>query len=93
MAEKIRVYIAGNCGPCEDIRKMVQEGKAPEGVELVDIETDEGFAEFTAEVLTHGDGGVPSAYKGGQLCEIFKDDQNNTLIIDCPEPPPSSPSS
>lgn len=86
----IKVYTAKHCGPCKDITKLIKEGKFEEKIELIDIETDKGFEEFTREVLEHGEGAVPSAYKDGKKCVIGYDEHGN-IAIDCPtDDPPAS---
>jgi len=91
----VRIYTARHCTPCHHIEDLIKEGKISEDVELIDIETDEGFLKFKEEVLDSDDGRVPSAYKEGQQCRIGLDEQD-TLVFDCPtnetpiEVPPAS---
>lgn len=86
----IRIYTAKHCKPCYEIERIIKDKKI-EGVEIVDIETDEGFEKFREEVLQFGDAAVPSAYKDGKECAILIDDEEN-IILDCPttDVPPSS---
>lgn len=87
----IRVYTAKHCDPCHKIEDLIREGRISEDVELVDIETDEGFLKFKEEVLNSDNGAVPSAYKEGQQCKIgFGED--NSLVFECPgeELPPDN---
>lgn len=80
----IKVYVSKHCKPCQEVKKMVEEGRfAAEDVELVDIETDEGFDDFSREVLEHGDAAVPSAYREGQKCKILIDEEQG-LVFNCP---------
>lgn len=61
---------------------MVQNGQVDDrDIELIDLETDEGFPYIAEFGLT----GVPSAYKGKQKCEIQIDQDSNMLRIVCPE--------
>lgn len=86
----IRVYTSRHCEPCQEIHEKIKEGKVEAGedeIELIDIETDEGFAKFTEEVLNKEDGAVPSAYKEGQRC-IVGFTQEGNVIIECPINPP-----
>jgi len=62
---------------------MVKRGQVNEDIELIDIETDNGFEKFKAEVLEHGDGAVPSAYKDGKQCRIAIS-EDETLVFECP---------
>ena len=64
-----------------------------EKIEVIDIETDEGFLKFKQEVLDHTDGAVPSAYREGKKCIIGFDEEGG-LLLDCPaDDEPSSASS
>ena len=98
--KKVIVYVARDCGPCEQVTRLIQEGKAAEEVDLVDIESDEGFARFSSEVLSQGEAGVPCAYSGPKQCEILYDDEKDVVFFDCtpkadlpanPEETPSPP--
>jgi len=89
----IRIYTAKHCVPCHEIEKLIKEGRfSGEDIELVDIETDEGFEKFRKEVLDFSDSAVPSAYKDGEKCLIRIDKENNNLLLECPTTtaPPSS---
>ena len=100
--DRIVVFVSPNCGPCQDVQELIQEGRvigAPE-VEIVDIETDEGFDRFVEQVLSKGEGAAPMAFRGEELCEILYDDENDTLQFRCPtthvlvepsDPPPAAP--
>jgi hypothetical protein len=83
--------VSEHCGPCQVIKDMVEKGQVSDKeVELVDIESDEGFPYIEEFALS----GVPSAYKGKEKCEIKIDQGANKLHIICPAPtieaPPSS---
>ena len=77
MPKQIVFYTAksGGCQPCEEITKLVEEGKfwnsQTDEVDLVDIGTDEGFERFNKEVLSKNPGAVPSAYLDGVKCQIM----------------------
>lgn len=89
----IKVYTAKHCKPCHEIEQLIKEGKfaGEKEVELIDIETDEGFQKFRDEVLQFGDAAVPSAYKDGKKCLIHIDEENNNILLECPtDAPPSS---
>lgn len=90
--KKVVVYVARDCGPCETVTRLIKEGKAAEEVDLVDIESDEGFARFSSEVLSQGEAGVPCAYSGPKQCEILYDDEKDVLYFDCSKAaPPAAP--
>lgn len=79
----IKVYISKNCKPCQEVKELLEQGKYEDEIEIVDIETDEGFDDFSREVLEHGDAAVPSAYKEGAKCKILIDEEQG-LIFNCP---------
>lgn len=84
-----RIYVSKHCEPCQKIKELMEKGKVPKDIEVVDIETDEGFAIFSSEVLSNGDSFVPSAYKDGKMCKIKVDDETEEVSLDCdaaPEP-------
>lgn len=89
MTDKQLIYYtskAGNCRPCEEITKLIEEGKfeSPdtEEVDLIDISTEEGFKRFYDEILSKEDGGVPSAYLGGKKCLLVVED--GVVHFECP---------
>lgn len=84
----IKVYISKNCKPCDEVKQLIDQGKYEGEIEVVDVETDEGFGEFNREVLEHGDGAVPSAYKEGAKCKILIDEDRG-LMFHCPSEPDS----
>lgn len=87
----IKIYISAHCEPCQEIKSLADRGELGEDVQVIDVETDEGFVEFTQEVLSHGDGVVPSAYEDGQRCLLGRNEEGD-FIVECPrDDPPSSP--
>jgi len=87
---KTRVFVAKHCGPCHIVKDMVEKGKASEQeIELIDIESDEGFPYIAEFALS----GVPSAYKDKQKCEIKIDQEADILYIICPDNPKEAPPS
>ena len=69
-----KVYVSEHCGGCQDLKDKLtkgNKGSMPSDIEVISIDTDEGFKEFSKEVLDHGNGEVPSAYKDGKKCEIL----------------------
>ena len=96
---KIIFYTAKNsgCKPCEEIGKLIEEGKfqSPNGeVDFVDIMTDEGFQQFSDQILSKQDGAVLSAYLDGKQCKITVENKGEDKIVyfECPNTDqPSSP--
>lgn len=88
----IRIYTTPHCKPCLEVTRLIKEGKfsGADKVELIDIETDEGFEKFKKEVLDFGDGAVPSAYRNGERCLVHIDEENDNVLLECPTAPPSS---
>lgn len=93
---KIVYFTSPNCTPCEEVTRLIQEGAVDavdvKEIEVVDIETDEGFARFNREVLSKGESGVPHAIADGKACEIEIHD-DSFVVFNCPKDGPlSSPS-
>lgn len=82
----IRIYTAKHCQPCHEIEDLIKEGKfsGETEVEVIDIETDDGFLRFKEEVLQFSDGAVPSAYKNGKKCLIHIDEEKTNIVLSCP---------
>ena len=79
--EKTRIFVSKHCNSCRLIKEMVKNKKVSEkDVEVIDVETDEGFPYIQTMQLS----GVPSAYKGIRKCELKIDEETDTLIIICP---------
>lgn len=89
MGEAIKIFIAGSCQPCQEIKELVKDGRFDDGeqVEMFDLETEEGFPYLEKLGLSK----VPCAFKGKKQCQIQIDDANKLLVINCPpeeEPKP-----
>lgn len=85
----ITIFTSEHCLPCKEVEHLIKEGRfSDDDIEIIDIETDDGFNLFKKEVLEFGDAAVPSAYKDGQACIIKIDRDDRRLIIECP---PASP--
>lgn len=87
---KTKVFVSEHCAPCQEVKKLIQEKHLEEEIELVDVNTDEGFALFYQMVLSKRDGAVPSAFKDGQECKILVGG-DEVIKIECPPPPPQEP--
>ena len=82
----IKIYTAKHCSPCHEAISLLRDNLIDgEAVRVIDIETDEGFEEFTKDVLSKGDGAVPLAYKDGQQCKIGIG-EDDVLHLLCPQP-------
>lgn len=85
----------GDCQPCNEITKLVEEGKfhnsETDEVDLVDINTDEGFERFQQEVLSKHPGAVPTAYMDGIKCQITVVDGDLVQFECVSSVPPAGP--
>jgi glutaredoxin len=78
--EEVTVFVSGSCGPCQEVKRFIEEGKFNLAkVKVIDLETPEGFPFIAKLGLTK----VPAAFKGTQSCKILSDEE--TLVIDCGE--------
>ncbi len=82
--EKVKLFVSSACGPCEQVRKMIEEGRfnLPD-IDLIDVTTEEGFPYVKKMGLTK----IPVAYKGDKVCKLLMDDES--LMIDCGDNPPA----
>lgn len=81
---KIKIYSAGHCGPCQKVSGLLKEGLVEvdidnASVELIDIETEEGFAELKKVSLS----AVPMAFLNDKACKLLIDEEKNILVINC----------
>lgn len=84
MPRIIKVFTAGHCEPCHEVAKLLKEGKFEvdiddADVDLIDIETEEGFAQVDENNLA----GVPAARFQGKECKISIDRDLGILVISC----------
>lgn len=82
------VYTAGHCTPCEEIKELLEKGQflvdgEEESIDLIDIETDEGFDQAQKMELT----AVPQAFRDGKQCHIKIDDESHIILIECQDEP------
>ena len=78
--EKVKLFVSSGCGPCQQVKKMVDEGKFNlADVDIIDVNTPEGFPWTEKLHLTK----VPSAFKGTKACKILSDEES--LVIECDE--------
>lgn len=92
--KRITLFSHADCEPCKLIADLVQKGQIDAGdaeeLDVVDIDTDEGFTRFEKEILAKlpedGKAPLPGAYMAGQLCEIKLVDDDKYVIFECPNP-------
>lgn len=78
MAKKLQIFIGEHCSGCEQLKEIAENGGFGDDVEVVDIETEEGFPKVAEMELTE----IPSAYEDGKKCAIKYSDDN--VEIKCP---------
>lgn len=86
MPKTIKIFTASHCGPCHEITELLKHGKYKidindADIELVDIETDEGFAQIAENNLDR----VPVARFQGKNCIINIDRGLDIAFISCAE--------
>jgi glutaredoxin len=84
----VTIYTAGHCTPCDEVKDLLTKGQflidGEEGeIDVIDIETDEGFDKAQAMELT----AVPQAFRDGKECRIKIDDESHTILIECEDEP------
>lgn len=81
--DKVRVFVHEACGHCQEVKRLVSEGKFnQEDVELIDTASEEGFPYVEKFQL----GYVPAAFKGDKVCNLRIDRENDILDINCDQP-------
>ena len=79
---KLRVFISANCGPCHELKAAIEAGRFNvENIDLIDVETKEGFPYIKKFGLTK----APAAYLGKTECDMFINRQDNSIFIECPD--------
>lgn len=89
----VKIYTAEHCSPCREVEKLLkQQGNKIDGedVELIDVESDEGFKKFSDDEVTQGNLFVPSAYKERGICAIKVIE--DVLHLECPKGQPPTES-
>jgi hypothetical protein len=88
MAKKvIDLYYSSDCEPCHDVVDRVKNGRFASdlegdvGVNLVDISTEEGFAEVEKQNLEK----VPTARHEAKTCQIHIDEDLDAVMFTCTE--------
>ncbi len=83
MDNKIRLFVAGSCGPCAEVKKLVGEGRVNQaGVEMIDLEEGNNYEKWKNQVpMTK----VPSAFRGTKQCQLNINDETRQLVLTCPE--------
>ncbi len=85
--QKVKVFISSSCGPCQTVKDAIASGKFNlEDVELIDLESDEGFPYIEKMGLSK----VPAAFLGKKQCDINVTEDGG-IFIDCSPPKPTEP--
>jgi len=75
---KLKIFIAKHCLPCQQLKEIARNGGFGDDVEVIDIETEEGFPNIAELKLEE----IPVAYEDGKKCAIKYSDDN--IEIKCP---------
>lgn len=80
----MEVFVAKHCKPCDEIVKLLKEGKFlindEEGeIDLIDIESEDGFKRVIPALTC-----VPMAFRSGKECKLKVDDNEKIVIVECP---------
>ena len=78
MGKKLTIFVAEHCPPCQILKEIAASGGFGEEVEVVDVESEEGFPQIAEKDLTE----IPSAFQGEMKCEIRWSDTNVEIV--CP---------
>ncbi len=79
-ADKVVLYISSGCGPCGEVKRMIEEGRfnLERPPELIDVTLEEN-QHFIIDLALQK---VPTAMKGKNVCEILSDGES--LMFKCP---------
>jgi len=78
--EKVKIFVSRHCGGCQSLKELISQYGTEESIELIDIETEEGFNEARKLGLTH----VPSVIKGDKMCKV--DFSGGKVRFNCNKP-------
>lgn len=78
---KVTVYVAGSCGPCKQVKRLIGKGKINRPVDIIDVETEQGFPLIEKMGLSK----VPAAYLGETQCNLSFSKDGQALVVECPE--------
>lgn len=85
--KKVTVFVGEHCKPCAEVKELLQEGaflvndEEGHSVDLVDVETQEGFI----SMVKHGAvDGIPKAFIGDKICNISIDREEGIVLLECP---------
>jgi glutaredoxin len=78
-SEPVKLFVSSGCGPCQEVRKAIDEGRFNLAkVDMIDITLPENAHYITEMGLNK----VPAAFKNGKACKIMSDSES--LMILCP---------
>ena len=80
----VKIYYSDECQPCRDMKSRLFAMAKEQGMEIVNIDTDEGFEQFARDSLDKGDGTIPSVYNDGRKCNLDVDYDTKKITVQCP---------
>lgn len=77
--ETVKLYLSNHCGPCQEVRGLIEAGKFNrDKVDVIDLAEESNFHFITDLNLSK----VPTAMQGAEVCNLSIED--DVLLIDCP---------
>ena len=83
MKKTIKVFTANHCAPCDRVKELLEKGLVESDIDaeldLINIETEEGFKEIEKNDLTS----IPAAFYEGRSCKLDIDEEREIAVITC----------
>ena len=82
MAKTVKLYVSTECGECEDVKTAVKNKNyevvgVSADLEMIDI--DDLADDYVFDIFP----GMPGAVYGERTCELYIDEKNQKLMVDC----------
>jgi hypothetical protein len=82
MAKTVKLYVSTECGVCEEVKTAVKDKNyevvgVSADIEMIDID------DIDDDVILENFPGVPGAQYGERTCELYIDEKNQRLMVDC----------
>jgi len=77
MAKTVKLYVSTECGVCDDVKTAVKD----KNYEVVGVSAD--IDDLDDDIVIKNFQGVPGALYGEKSCELYIDEKNQKLMVDC----------
>jgi hypothetical protein len=82
MAKTVKLYVSTECGVCDDVKTAVKDKNyevvgVSADIEMIDID------DLDDDIVIKNFQGVPGALYGEKSCELYIDEKNQKLMVDC----------